>query len=49
MFLEGRERDEEPLRDSYSIEGGTKNELVEVDLNDEGVNSLYWEHLLEYK
>ena len=51
-FLEGRERDEEPLRDSYSADE-TKdmsgNELSESSLDNGGVNSLYWEHLLEYE
>jgi len=51
-FLEGRERDEEPRRDQYPMaesEDEENSETGEDGLDNEGVNNLYWEHLLEYE
>ncbi|KFY19916.1 hypothetical protein V491_04121 [Pseudogymnoascus sp. VKM F-3775] len=51
-FLTGRERNDEPKRDHYAPDnsedtlGLTREEEV---VDNEGVNSLYWEHLLEYE
>ncbi|KAL9110739.1 MAG: hypothetical protein Q9227_004731 [Pyrenula ochraceoflavens] len=51
-FLEGRERDKEPLRDDYGTELDDEKagkEKSEDDLDNEGICDLYWEHLLEYE
>ena len=49
-FLQGRDRNEEPKRDQYSPDNGNDTgELQKEALDNEGVNSLYWEHLLEYE
>ncbi|KAJ9643348.1 hypothetical protein H2199_004027 [Coniosporium tulheliwenetii] len=51
-FLEGRERNEEPCRDRHGVDELEDNEesgsLPEA-LDDEGVASIYWEHLMEYE
>ncbi|KKY27672.1 hypothetical protein UCRPC4_g00906 [Phaeomoniella chlamydospora] len=47
-LLEGRDREQEPRREDYSPD--EENPSTEEDgLDNEGVNSLYWEHLLEYE
>ncbi|PQE05334.1 aminoglycoside phosphotransferase protein [Rutstroemia sp. NJR-2017a BVV2] len=50
-FLKGRERNKEPKRDQYAPDDGKKNidESGENAIDNEGVNSLYWEHLLEFE
>jgi hypothetical protein len=49
-FLKGRDRKEEPKRDQYVPDKGENSVgLTKEVLNNEGVNSLYWEHLLEYE
>ena len=51
-LLEGRDRDEEPRREDYAVdEPGDKDEdeLTPDVLDNEGVDSLYWDHLLEYE
>ncbi|TVY36427.1 Altered inheritance of mitochondria protein, mitochondrial [Lachnellula subtilissima] len=56
-FLQGRDRIEEPKRDQYSPDNDDED-TIDVDdtigptkkvLDNEGVDSLYWEHLLEYE
>lgn len=54
-FLRGRERNEKPSKDQYisdDSDANTNNNTLgptnEV-LDNEGVNSLYWEHLLDYE
>ncbi|PGH06920.1 hypothetical protein AJ79_06393 [Helicocarpus griseus UAMH5409] len=53
QLLQGRERAEEPRRERYSVEeeaavaGDGEFQLDALD--NEGVNSLYWVHLLEYE
>jgi hypothetical protein len=50
-LLEGRSRDEKPEKTGYTLECDLEEqEPVSVDaLDNEGVNGLYWEHLLEYE
>lgn len=51
-LLEGRDHNEEPRRENYSTdqpETGDGYEAPADELDNEGVNSLYWEHLLEYE
>ncbi|PQE17856.1 Aminoglycoside phosphotransferase protein [Rutstroemia sp. NJR-2017a BBW] len=50
-FLKGRERNEEPKRDQYAPDDGEGDidESGENAIDNEGVNSLYWEHLLEFE
>jgi len=50
-FLKGRDRNEEPKRDQYAADNSEEDtvELTNEVLDNEGVNSLYWEHLLEYE
>lgn len=55
-FLTGRERNEEPKRDHYAPDNNTEEEedtsrptREDEVLDNEGVNSLYWEHLVEYE
>ncbi|KAF7864102.1 hypothetical protein EAF04_007067 [Stromatinia cepivora] len=50
-FLKGRDRIEEPMRDRYGPDNDEEfaNELQGNELDNEGINSLYWEHLLEYE
>jgi hypothetical protein len=45
-FLQGGVRDETPLRESYMADTGGS---VETDLDNEGINRMYWDHLLEYE
>lgn len=49
-FLQGRERDEEPHRDQY-LADDPESYIPEPDedQDNEGINPLYWEHLLEYE
>lgn len=52
-FLTGRERNEGPKRDQYAPDNSEEDTLrltrEEEVVDNEGVNSLYWEHLLEYE
>jgi hypothetical protein len=54
-FLKGGERTEEPKRDHYGPENSDEDTIEEVigpigeAPENEGVNSLYWEHILEYE
>lgn len=50
-FIKGRYRDEKPERDQYSPDDAGEHavETGEDYLDNEGVDSLYWEHLLEYE
>jgi aminoglycoside phosphotransferase len=50
-FLKGRDRNEEPKRDQYAPDNDEEDTggLTREVLDNEGVNSLYWEHLLEYE
>ena len=50
-FLRGRDRNTEPNRDEYAPDNGEEDGggLTKEALDNEGVNSLYWEHLLEYE
>ncbi|KFY16929.1 hypothetical protein V492_01008 [Pseudogymnoascus sp. VKM F-4246] len=50
-FLTGRDRDEEPQRDQYAPDNSEEDTfgLARDVFDNEGVNSLYWEHLLEYE
>ncbi|KAK2744786.1 hypothetical protein FQN55_006542 [Onygenales sp. PD_40] len=51
-LLEGRNRYEKPQRESYSTEQPTTSgdyEDPDADLDNEGINPGYWEHLLEYE
>jgi len=50
-LLEGRSRDEKPNRSGYSPDSddeGQKSSAPDA-VDNEGVNGLYWEHLLEYE
>ncbi len=51
VFLKGRDRYQEPKRDEYAPDNGEEDAggLTKEALDNEGVNSLYWEHLLEYE
>jgi hypothetical protein len=51
VFLKGRDRNQEPKRDEYAPDNGEEDAggLTKEALDNEGVNSLYWEHLLEYE
>jgi hypothetical protein len=49
QFLEGRERVEEPQRDQYSPDDGEDETSDKEQLDNEGVNSLYWEHLMDWE
>jgi Ser/Thr protein kinase RdoA (MazF antagonist) len=51
QLLEGRTREEEPLRTQYMAESDDEdgNPSDSDALDNEGVNALYWEHLLEYE
>jgi hypothetical protein len=46
QFLKGRVRDERPLREDYMPDGG---ESYDGGLDNEGINVMYWEHLLDYE
>lgn len=48
QLLDGRARDVEPMRDQY-IPDSDDEEPDPDSLDNEGINSLYWEHLLEYE
>lgn len=54
-FLTGRDRNEEPKRDHYAPDNNSEEEDTsrptreDEVLDNEGVSSLYWEHLLEYE
>ncbi|KAI9743459.1 MAG: hypothetical protein M1818_002771 [Claussenomyces sp. TS43310] len=48
QFLEGRNRDEEPLRHQYGVDDPDNGD-DEESLDNEGMNSLYWVHLREYE
>ncbi|KAF7941008.1 hypothetical protein EAE99_000645 [Botrytis elliptica] len=49
-FLKGRERNEEPNRNQYAPDDEENvNESAADALDNEGINELYWEHLLEYE
>jgi aminoglycoside phosphotransferase (APT) family kinase protein len=50
-LLKGRDRNEEPKRDQYAQDNGEEDTggLTTEVLDNEGMNSLYWEHLLEYE
>ncbi|KAJ8062551.1 hypothetical protein OCU04_009078 [Sclerotinia nivalis] len=49
-FLKGRERNEEPNRNKYAPDDEENaNEPAADALDNEGINELYWEHLLEYE
>ncbi|KFY92572.1 hypothetical protein V498_04857 [Pseudogymnoascus sp. VKM F-4517 (FW-2822)] len=50
-FLTGRDRNEERQRDQYAPDNGEEDAsgFTRDGLDNEGVNSLYWEHLLEYE
>ncbi|KAK3691648.1 hypothetical protein LTR37_018527 [Vermiconidia calcicola] len=53
-FLEGRVRNEEPLRDRYASDSPSDYErgldrYSRAPLDNEGVNSLYWEHLMVWE
>lgn len=50
-FLTGRDRNEEPQRDQYAPDNGEEDtsRFTRDVVDNEGVNSLYWEHLLEYE
>ncbi|KUJ07009.1 kinase-like protein [Mollisia scopiformis] len=50
QFLEGRERNEEPKREQYALDDGKEEDEGEKEpLDNESMNSLYWEHLMEYE
>jgi Ser/Thr protein kinase RdoA (MazF antagonist) len=51
QLLEGRSRDEEPTRIQYMADSNSEDDdPSDFDaLDNEGVNNLYWEHLLEYE
>jgi Ser/Thr protein kinase RdoA (MazF antagonist) len=50
QLLESRTREEEPSRDHYMADSDTEEQDPETNaLDNEGINSLYWEHLLEYE
>ncbi|MCJ1381219.1 hypothetical protein MMC17_004328 [Xylographa soralifera] len=51
VFLKGRDRNEEPKRAEYAPDNGEDDAggLTRETHDNEGVNSLYWEHLLEYE
>lgn len=49
-FLKGKERNEEPNRNNYAPEDEEDaNEPAADALDNEGINDLFWEHLLEYE
>jgi hypothetical protein len=53
-FLKGRDRNEKPKRDQYAPDnvednGEDNGGLTRQALDNEGMNSLHWEHLLEYE
>jgi len=49
-FLQGRNRNEEPKKDQYApADEEDSGDPREEALDNEGINSLYWEHLLEYE
>jgi Ser/Thr protein kinase RdoA (MazF antagonist) len=48
QLLQGRTRDVKPTRDKYAPESHGDEQGLDA-LDNEGVNSLYWEHLLEYE
>ncbi|ESZ96404.1 hypothetical protein SBOR_3236 [Sclerotinia borealis F-4128] len=49
-FLKGRERNEEPNRNQYAPDDEENvNEPAADALDNEGINELYWIHLLEYE
>jgi hypothetical protein len=50
QLLEGRSRDEEPTRDQYMSASDGEEEEADADaLDNEGVNQLFWEHLMDYE
>jgi hypothetical protein len=50
QLLEGRSRDEEPTRDQYMTASDGEEEEADADaLDNEGVNQLFWEHLMDYE
>lgn len=51
-FLDGNEREEEPIRDAYGDASDNGNDLGDSDddeLDNEGKNELSWGHLMEYE
>jgi Ser/Thr protein kinase RdoA (MazF antagonist) len=49
QLLEGRFRDEEPTRDQYMTASDGEEEADADALDNEGVNQLFWEHLMDYE
>ncbi|TAQ89038.1 hypothetical protein B7494_g2632 [Chlorociboria aeruginascens] len=51
VFLKGRDRNQEPKRDEYAPDNGEEDAggITKEALDNEGMNSLYWEHQLEYE
>jgi len=52
VLLQGRGRDEEPYWEDYAVDepgDEVEDEPAPDVLDNEGVNSLYWDHLLEYE
>lgn len=48
QLLEGRTRDTKPERDQYGPDDDDEEQEPDA-LDNEGINNLYWEHLLEYE
>jgi hypothetical protein len=50
QLLEGQSREEQPTRDQYMPASDCEEEEADSDaLDNEGVNVIYWEHLMEYE
>ena len=49
QLLQGRRRDEEPIKDSYSPISDEDDEQDDDGLDNKGITDLYWIHLLEYE
>lgn len=48
-LLIGRDRQDEPVRKNYAPDSPEDDQFERDALDNEGVNSLYWEHLQEYE